>query len=55
MNNTEDILDWSLKEAVESIETSVEKDLEDCDNLQKKEYIDLLKSKLNNMIPIGGD
>lgn len=55
MYNTEDIFDWSLKEAVEIIETSVEQDLEDCNNLQKQEYINLLKLKLDNLIPTRGD
>ncbi len=55
MYNAEDIFEWSLIEAVESIETSVEQDLEHCSNSQKLEYINLLKLKLDNLIPIGRD
>tara|TARA_A100000172_G_C3006852_1_gene98287 strand:- start:20 stop:199 length:180 start_codon:yes stop_codon:yes gene_type:complete len=53
--STTDIFDWSWKEAVETVETTVEEDLEHCDHEQKKEYIALLKSKLDKLIPFGGN
>lgn len=51
--NTTNIYEWSWEEAVESIETSVEQDLEGLDKQKKIKYIELLKSKLNKIISLG--
>jgi|TARA_E500000318_G_scaffold96654_1_gene97124 hypothetical protein len=41
---------WCVCEAVETIETKIENDIDDLSKKEKKEYLDKLYEKLNNQL-----